>query len=1035
MAPRTRKGAQKTGSELPSLFPTHDGSYGINTLISPGGGPAKESRGAHKSSTGIVPEKSDDRRWARTIKGATGKKHGMNSDLRQAINESQREVGDEHQGRGSSPTGDSGSHASEGSDVVPTHVPRYDPYRPHFEEEVDERPRPPFRRPQSSSLSPQRPGAPDQSALPASEHIPFYGMPQGDGSQQPISPTRPDSSRSYDFESSLFANATFASPDPPRPSRFEEPSFWDDNLPEEAPTSFTSQPVEEPIPPKKQSSAWQDPPSGRTAAPPSEPAPAASSNAWGPPAQSGRTAPGTSAPPVAESNQWGASASASAHAPSRESDAKERRASRNRDTEGKPPGPRRELPDLLPTPPESSEAVLAGIRERRNRAARKVQFSQTAEDDSRPRAPAGAPSSSPSGTPPSTQTRPGTPRSRPAATPASFRSWLPSGIRLSGLSALLRGIIEVMLIFGAIAAILWFSLSALQSLSRESGSALRPSPNSPLFGSGPSWYDSLGKYLPEMPHLDDYKIPKIPKIRHDHKDGHSDKSDQAQQDHKPSKDLKDEKHGKDKKDGKDEKDSQDKKDGKDQKDGRDKSDGREKKEGDDNKDGKDHKGHVAPPKPSDIDFEKLLDKVKSRMPDSVWVPTDKEGKHKISEDFWHALKELIQRDESILKLDKSGISDRHWEAIKSRLESSGVEPSIDTMGELEGLVDDKIARSWTTWLKQNEDALQRGYSGAAFSKDEFMKLFRQEAASLQQEIKKELKDLEKRAKVTSEQITKLQDEVASASGGMSRAEIKSLVESLVSKELSNAQLDAIARGAIKGHVSAVLANQVNFLWVGSGAAVDPEATSPLWNPAKHHFMSKEWIYRDGYKALPPMAAITPWSQEGECFCAGADVKGFGAGTNNITVTMSRDIVPQHLVVEHILPGATLDPGAMPKDIEIWAYYEELNLRREVQALSETYFPDTPKEVVLSDGWVKIGEFTYEKRLTGDGVQVFKLSDELARMQAYTNRVTIRALNNYGADHTCFYRLKLYGEMVDTEYVPLDETTEEGGKKKPWYKLW
>ncbi|KAG4221905.1 hypothetical protein PC116_g29619 [Phytophthora cactorum] len=42
-----------------------------------------------------------------------------------------------------------------------------------------------------------------------------------------------------------------------------------------------------------------------------------------------------------------------------------------------------------------------------------------------------------------------------------------------------------------------------------------------------------------------------------------------------------------------------------------------------------------------------------------------------------------------------------------------------------------------------------------------------------------------------------------------------------------------------------------------------------------------------------------------------------------------------------------------------------------------------------------------------------MSSELTRMRAATSHVIVKAVTNYGADHTCFYRLKLYGEVVDT----------------------
>jgi hypothetical protein len=120
-------------------------------------------------------------------------------------------------------------------------------------------------------------------------------------------------------------------------------------------------------------------------------------------------------------------------------------------------------------------------------------------------------------------------------------------------------------------------------------------------------------------------------------------------------------------------------------------------------------------------------------------------------------------------------------------------------------------------------------------------------------------------------------------------------------------------------------------------------------------------------------------------------------------------VPRFLVVEHILPGATLDPGARPRDMEIWAQYEDYDLRKTVGAWSQNRWPETHSEKTLPDNFVKIAGFTYEEQKIGDGSQIHALVSELSDMDAAANTYVIRALNNYGADHTCFYRLRLYGD--------------------------
>ncbi|KAI1410256.1 hypothetical protein F5Y13DRAFT_202388 [Hypoxylon sp. FL1857] len=406
----------------------------------------------------------------------------------------------------------------------------------------------------------------------------------------------------------------------------------------------------------------------------------------------------------------------------------------------------------------------------------------------------------------------------------------------------------------------------------------------------------------------------------------------------------------------------------------------------------------------------LVESLTPKIPEKVFVEKDKNGKPKITQDFWHALKQLIKEDDIILTLEtakKDGldISDTLWLAIKSRLERGGYGARHGHTG---------VGQSWNNWLKQNQDSLKKMISGIAISRDEFMTLFEKETQSHQKEIRKELVAHDARIKELVDTVTKLQNS-ATGSSGLTKQEVKAISDAAVQKAIQNAKLDAVATGRIRGHANDMFINQVNFFGIGSGAVIDTHYTSIPWKPSKDYFKhrSKNWYSRDGYVNLPPTAAVSPWFEEGECYCAGRVVRGEAQTTNAISVLISRHIIPQHLVVEHILPGSTLDPESMPKDIEVWAYIEEVTLRDEVRAFSESHFPSNEEEKTLNEGYVKIGHFVYENKNYGDGVQIFKISDELTSMKASSNQIVVRAVSNYGADHTCFYRLKLYGDVVET----------------------
>ena len=412
----------------------------------------------------------------------------------------------------------------------------------------------------------------------------------------------------------------------------------------------------------------------------------------------------------------------------------------------------------------------------------------------------------------------------------------------------------------------------------------------------------------------------------------------------------------------------------------------------------------------------VIDSLRKKLPDAVHVNKDKDGEPVISQDFWHALKELIKADDVILNLVNTErqppeISEDHWQAIRARLGSSGLQ--TQDVGQM---IDKSLARSWDIWLERNQADLRKNLTGSAISKDEFVKLIHRETQTYQSQIRKEFEGMDKRVAGITDELNKLRNRSAALDPSI-KDEINSLVKAATKKLIDHAVLDAIANGQIRGHADDILANHVNHFGVGAGAVVDPTLTSLMWKPPHKYPGTKEYKDRDGYKPQPPITALLEGAEEGQCFCGGPNRDGSGAGTNTLSVLTSRIIIPQHLVVQHMLPGATLDPGAMPKDIEVWAYIEEVTVRDTVALFSQEQFPEKTANTGagLNEGFVKIGQFVYEHRDWGNGKQIFKMSDQLVSMGARTEHIVVRATSNYGAkDHTCFYRVKMYGEIIERE---------------------
>ncbi|KAI1109700.1 hypothetical protein F5Y14DRAFT_392657 [Nemania sp. NC0429] len=1045
---KTKKRGLGHSPDLPGLFPTHDGSYGINTLVNID----PESGKGHKPNSSIARENSDDKKWMESMQSKVAKKYGMNTDLKKAIDQSHKEV-EEEQVHGqptfetpyspteertisfpttekptvsypttekptmvylateqppmfypaieeldmtypttekekptmlyptteepilfnppapSRPSNHAISHSSVSSrsggsaklsepledhatiQPLAPHIPTYNPNNPPFSEEYDDRPRPPYMRAELPLTNSRAHAGFAQPISSPSDSIPFYGIPQGEGSTEPITPARPDSSRSFSFESGLFANATVQTPR--QPTGLFGTSRTTTQAPGTAQRQTAAQlgvsgipgagglPTSQP-PSGMQPSSRGQPPSGRPT-PGLQPIPERRPIPVGRPITSmqpilpkppiSRDKPRPSVQPIKQPVLGGQpilgetpttnARPASAQEPSLGGQPTPSGVSDHHRLRGEPNPPKS---STILEVPQIEKVLTTGTNKQgfKKKVAPTTTVPLSAKTFVQRNLTGG---------------ERGSDRRRRRVWPSSDLFWRST------------------ILFLALVMTLWFAFSTIPIELSDYDNFGLPRASNALsnFSIGSAW-KTISDLLPEIPNI-----------------------------HSIVQDI--------------------------------------------------SRGTPRGPWPSDINkinSDEVLQKVEKSMPETVWVQKNRSGKPKIPEDFWYALRQLVEEDDSLLSLENSEMSEDVWRTIKSRIQSSeGSEAGITTE-DMKGLVEKTVHQSWDSWLEKNDQAIKNAIVGVSLTKDDFMKLFQQEISSYENQIRQEFRGLQERIQVMSQQMIRLQENTG-PSDQITKDEVTNIINSVVSKAISNVKLDAVAHGLIKGHQSDVLANQVDFFGSGSGAAIDSTYSSNAWVPKNDaKLMSKKFLDRDGYKPMPPRAALSPWSEEGECFCAKPDNKGYGVGTNNISVILSRNIVPQHLVVEHILPGATLDPGAMPRDIEVWAYIEETNLRNEVRTFSEAQFPDTPKEEVLNDGFVKIGHFTY-KNNTGDEVQVFKMSDELTFMNAITAWAVIRAINNYGADHTCFYRLKIYGEVVERPDDPPD-STYEGRSDKSWFGM-
>lgn len=398
--------------------------------------------------------------------------------------------------------------------------------------------------------------------------------------------------------------------------------------------------------------------------------------------------------------------------------------------------------------------------------------------------------------------------------------------------------------------------------------------------------------------------------------------------------------------------------------------------------------------------KEAIRKLQEGLPDQIFVKKDKDGNLQIPHELWEALREVIRSDPDLQDMinkspsDSSGKPNTNQPTQKEL--AKAFEKFLDTnRAKIAAIADENLTNRFPNLLKDN----------TIVTKSQIIEMIKKDWDDNKKTRQSEIAKLQEQLDQHQRQIAKLGRE---STVGRSEKQLKALIEKVV-REVGGA-------GASPGGSANWGQTRINHWSHGTGAVVDPYATSP-----NYQFPSmKEWLPAKTFRYLignpvpipnPPEAALRKWDEHGDCWCTPAGGRdGHGA---SIAVISGSSIYPEQIVVEHIAPTASLEPGAAPKEMELWAYVEDYETYDEFKKISTAMF-GTNYRVKTQEtmGYVRIATWTYNLE-SSDNIQAFPVQLDMKDLSTHTDKLIVRALNNWGdgkVDYTCLYRVRVHGEI-------------------------
>lgn len=365
----------------------------------------------------------------------------------------------------------------------------------------------------------------------------------------------------------------------------------------------------------------------------------------------------------------------------------------------------------------------------------------------------------------------------------------------------------------------------------------------------------------------------------------------------------------------------------------------------------------------------------------LWTRLNKQGSDlKALQDDLHQIRAQLPNELAATANEDGSwtMSEGFWKAVVGRLQKDGPDPN------------------WDRFLRENEANVQKLYEdgiswqkneGVVILRDELYKAINASWSNLATDFDKKFAELSRSAAKEATQVASREAKKISIDASRQNSRV-------LASLLTNIELNW---------------NKVNYFSTGLGAQIDSALTSSTFVD------SSAFIARLARRVMlfpqrrPPTTALESWAEPGDCWCSAPDDNKMGKA--QLGIKLYTPTYPTQVTIEHIPKAAVPQENisSAPRDLEVWV--------KSYEPAKSRFGLDLPACGDGPDGWICLGKVRYDIH-GSNHVQTFLLD---AESRTPVDNVMVRVTKNWGAQHTCLYRVQLHGKdtLPKHEYMLQD----------------